>query len=232
MPTMQAKDLMTRDVITVTPDTPILGIARLLADRHISAVPVTDAERRVLGIVSEGDLLRQVGGFEDDKPGFFEALFSDPAKLAAQYAKSHGRVARDVMTSEVISVTEEAPAAEIAAKLDQNHIRRVLVLKDKRLAGVVTRADLLRAIVTQQLAQTPGETSDEGIYRAVLKAMKQQPWASTFYTTVTVKDGVVGFYGYCGSDEYRRALRVLAENVAGVKAVEDHLVIGPLYEYV
>jgi CBS domain-containing protein len=228
---MFAKDLMTRDVITVTPDTPILGIARLLADRHISAVPVTDADRRVVGIVSEGDLLHQVGGFEDEKPGFFEALFSDPGRMAAQYAKGHGRVARDVMTRDVISVTEDAPAAEIAKLLDKNHIRRVLVLKDGRLAGVVTRADLLRAIVTQQHAQAPGDTSDEAIYRNVVRAMKQQPWASTFYTTVTVKDGIVGFYGYCGSDEYRQGLRVLAENVPGVKGVEDHLVIGPLYDY-
>jgi CBS domain-containing protein len=228
---MKARDLMTPDVITVTPDTPIMGVARLLAERHISAVPVTDAERKVVGVVSEADLLRQVGGFGEDTPGFFEALFSDPAKMAAQYAKSHGRTARDVMTSELVSVTEDTEAAEIARQLDKNHIRRVLVLRDGRLAGIVTRADLLRAIVTHQSAASAGDQSDEGIYRAVMAEMKKQPWASTFYTTVVVKDGVVEFYGYCGSDEYRRALRVLAENVAGVKKVQDHLVIGPLYVY-
>jgi len=228
---MKARDLMTPDVITVTPDTPVMGVARLLAERHISAVPVTDAERKVIGVVSEADLLRQVGGFAEDTPGFFEALFSDPAKMAAQYARSHGRTARDVMTAELVSVTEDADAADIARQLDKNHIRRVLVLRDGRLAGIVTRADLLRAIVSHQAAAGAGDTSDEGIYRAVMKEMKKQPWASTFYTTVVVKDGTVEFYGYCGSDEYRRALRVLAENVAGVKKVEDHLVIGPLYVY-
>lgn len=227
---MRARDLMTPDVITVTPDTPVLGIARLLAERHISAVPVTDAERKPIGIVSEGDLLRQVSGFADDKPGFFEALFSDPAKMAAQYARAHGRTARDIMTTELVTVDEDAAAAEIARQLDKLNIRRVLVLREGRLIGVVTRADLLRAIVAQQTAPVT-DGSDEGIYRAVMKEMKKQPWASTFYTTVVVKDGVVEFYGYCGSDEYRRALRVLAEGVAGVKKVEDHLVIGPLYVY-
>jgi CBS domain-containing protein len=227
---MKARDLMTPDVITVAPDTPVLGIARLLAERHISAVPVTDRDRRVLGLVSEADLLRQVGGYEDEKPGFFTALFSDPASLAAKYAKAHGRTAADVMTPDPVSVTEDTTAAEIAKLLDKQHIRRVLVLRDKRLVGVVTRADLLRALVTPP-ATTAGDTSDDAIYRAVVKAMRQQPWASTFYTTITVRDGVVGFYGYCGSEEYKRGLRVLAENVPGVKKVEDHLVIGPLYVY-
>jgi CBS domain-containing protein len=227
---MKARDLMTPDVITVAPDTPILGVARLLAERHISAVPVTDADRKVLGVLSEADLLRQVGGFAEETPGFFTALFSDPAKLAAQYAKAHGRVARDVMTAEPISVTEDTSAGEIAKLLDTQHIRRVLVLRDGRLVGVVTRADLLRALVSPP-SSGAGDTSDDGLYRAVMNAMKQQPWASTFYTSVVVKDGVVGFYGYCGSDEYKRGLRVLAEGVAGVKKVEDHLVIGPLYVY-
>lgn len=227
---MKARDLMTPDVITVTPETPVLGIARLLSERHISAVPVTDAERKPVGLVSEGDLLRQVSGVADDKPGFFEALFSDPAKMAAQYARAHGRAAKDIMTSDLVTVSEDADAAEIARQLDKMHIRRVLVVRDGRLVGVVTRADLLRAIVAQQTGPVT-DGSDESIYRAVMAEMKKQPWASTFYTTVVVKDGVVEFYGYCGSDEYRRALRVLAEGVSGVKKVEDHLVIGPLYVY-
>jgi CBS domain-containing protein len=127
-------------------------------------------------------------------------------------------------------VTEDTPAGEIAELLDKEHVRRVFVTRDGRLVGVVSRADLLRALVSpSQVAAT--DTSDEGIYRAIMAEMKKQPWASTFYTTVVVKDGVVEFYGYCGTDEYRRALRVLAEGVAGVKRVEDHMVIGPLYVY-
>jgi CBS domain-containing protein len=227
---MKAVDLMTPDVITIAPDTPVLAIARLLAERHISAVPVTDRDRRVLGLVSEADLLRQVGDYEDDKPGFFTALFSDPATLAVKYAKAHGRTAADVMTPDPVAVTEDTTAAEIAKLLDRKHVRRVLVLRDKRLVGVVTRADLLRALVAPP-ATTADDTSDDALYRAVVKAMRNEPWASTFYTTITVRDGVVGFYGYCGSEEYKRALRILAENVPGVKRVEDHLVIGPLYVY-
>jgi len=227
---MKARDLMTADVATVPPNTPVLAVARLLADRHISAVPVVDAERRVLGVVSEADLLRQVSGRNEPQVGFFASLFSDPVKLAAEYAKSHGRTAIDIMTDTVVSVTEETSAAEIATLLDKEHIRRVIVAKDGKLQGIVSRADLLRALVTP-VASGSGPTSDEEIYRNVTAAMKKQAWASTFYTTLVVEDGVVSFYGYCGSEEYRRALKVLAEGVPGVKRVDDHLVIGPLYIY-
>jgi CBS domain-containing protein len=227
---MKARDLMTPDVVTVAPNTPVMGVARLLAERHISGVPVTDADRKILGVVTEGDLIKQVSGRSDDSPGFFKSLFADPARMAQQYVKSHGRTAADVMTPNPLSVTEETSAGEIAELLDKQHIRRVFVTRDGRLVGVVSRADLLRALVSPPQAAA-GDTSDEGIYRAIMAEMKKQPWASTFYTTVVVKDGVVEFYGYCGTDEYRRALRVLAEGVAGVKRVEDHMVIGPLYVY-
>lgn len=227
---MKARDLMTPDVVTVAPNTPVMGVARLLAERHISGVPVTDSDRKILGVVSEGDLIKQVSGRHDESPGFFKSLFADPARMAEQYVKSHGRTAADIMTPNPLSVTEETPAGEIAEMLDKQHIRRVFVTRDGRLVGVVSRADLLRALVSPPQAGA-GDTSDEGIYRAIMAEMKKQPWASTFYTTVVVKDGVVEFYGYCGTDEYRRALRVLAEGVAGVKRVEDHMVIGPLYVY-
>jgi CBS domain-containing protein len=227
---MKARDLMTPDVVTVAPNTPVMGVARLLAERHISGVPVTDADRKILGVVTEGDLIKQVSGRSDESPGFFKSLFADPAKMAEQYVKSHGRTAADIMTPDPLCVTEDTPAGEIAELLDKEHVRRVFVTRDGRLVGVVSRADLLRALVSpSQVAAT--DTSDEGIYRAIMAEMKKQPWASTFYTTVVVKDGVVEFYGYCGTDEYRRALRVLAEGVAGVKRVEDHMVIGPLYVY-
>jgi CBS domain-containing protein len=227
---MKARDLMTPDVVTVAPNTPVMGVARLLAERHISGVAVTDADRKILGVVSEGDLIKQVSGRHDETPGFFKSLFADPTKMAQHYVKTHGRTAADIMTPDPITVTEDTPAGEIAELLDKQHIRRVLVTRDGRLVGIVTRADLLRALVSVPQAGG-GDISDEGVYRAIMAEMKKQPWASTFYTTVVVKEGVVEFYGYCGTDDYRRALRVLAEGIPGVKRVEDHMVIGPLYVY-
>jgi CBS domain-containing protein len=151
--------------------------------------------------------------------------------MAEQYVKSHGRTAQDIMSTHMVTVNEDTPVGDIAEMLEKSNIRRVVVTRDGRLVGIVSRADLLRALVSPPTAAAPSDTSDEGIYRAVISEMKKQPWASTFYTTVVVKGGNVEFYGYCGSDDYRRALRVLAESVPGVKGVEDHLVVGPLYVY-
>lgn len=230
MTQLTARDLMTPDVVSVPPETPVLAVARLLSERGISAVPVLGASGEVLGVVTEADLIRRLAGEEDAKPGWFASLFVDPAAEAERFAKTHGVRAKDIMTETVLTVGEGDTAAHIAHLMEERNIRRVFVVTDGRLRGIVSRADLLRALVSPPTT-APSDTSDEGIYRTVLNEMKKQPWASTFYTTVVVKDGVVEFYGYCGSDDYRRALRVLAEGVAGVKGVEDHLVVGPLYVY-
>jgi len=227
---MKARDLMTVDVIAVNPDTPVGEIAKLLVTNRISAVPVIDKERRVLGIVTEGDLMRRVEGHTERKSGWLASLFSDPERMAKDYAKSHGRKAGDVMTPHVVSVHEDDGAAEIADLLERHGIKRVTVVREGKLVGIVSRADLLRAL-TQAAPATAAQLSDNEIYEKVMGELKKQPWASTFYTTVVVRDGVVEYYGYCGSDEYRQAMRVLAESVPGVKGVKDHLVIGPLYIY-
>lgn len=227
---MKARDLMTADVITVSPDASVAEVARLLTSNRISAVPVIDKDRRVLGIVTEGDLMRRVEGQTEKRVGWLASLFTDPERMAKDYAKSHGRKAGDVMTPHVVSVQEDDDAGDIADLIDRHSIKRVTVVRDGKLVGIVSRADLLRAL-TQATPPTPAQASDNEIYEKVMAELKKQPWASTFYTTVVVRDGIVEYYGYCGSEEYRAAMRVLAEAVPGVKGVKDHLVIGPLYIY-
>lgn len=229
MNNLTARDLMTADVITVPPETPVVAMARLLSERHISAVPVMDAAGKVLGIVTEADLIRRLAGTEDRPRGWLAALFADPAEQADRYARTHGAVARDVMTEEVVAVEETDTAAHIAHLMEEKHIRRVLVVTGGRLRGLVSRADLLRALVAPPKVE--GELSDDRIRAAVLAAMRHEPWADTFYTLVEVKDGVVEFHGFMRSEATKRGLRVLAENVPGVKGVVDKTEPMPAYLY-
>ncbi|HYF06332.1 MAG TPA: CBS domain-containing protein [Acetobacteraceae bacterium] len=229
MTSLTARDLMTPDVVTVPPETPVMAVARMLADRGISAVPVTDAQGHLLGIVTEGDLIRRLAGEADRPASWFTNFFADPARQAERYARTHGATARDVMTEQVVTATPDTPASRIAALMEERGIRRVVIAEEGRLKGIVSRADLLRA-----LAAPPHEeaaASGERIRRAVLAAMRKEPWADTFHTMVEVKDGVVEFHGFYRSEAVRRGLRVLAENVPGVRGVKDNTQPMPMYLY-
>ncbi len=224
-----ARDLMTPDVVTVPPETPVIAMARLLADRGISAVPVVNAEGKVLGVVTEADLIRRLAGEEDRPTSWFGSLFTDPASQAERYARTHGVTATDLMTEAVVSVAPDTPAAQIAHLMEERNIRRVVVLDGGKLKGIVSRADLLRALVAPPHEEA--EVSDERLRRAVMAAMKKEPWTDTFYTMVEVKDGTVTFHGFRRSDAVQKALRVLAENIPGVKAVVDDTQPMPVFIY-
>jgi CBS domain-containing protein len=224
-----ARDLMTPDVVTVPPETPVMAMARLLADRGISAVPVVDKDSKVLGIVTEADLIRRLAGEEDKPASWFAGLFADPASQAERFARTHGVTAADLMTETVVSVTPDTTAAHIAQMMEKQHIRRVVVTDGERLRGIVSRADLLRALVAPP--HQDADLSDERVRRAVMAAMKKEPWTDTFYTMVEVKDGTVTFHGFRRSDTVQKALRVLAENIPGVKAVVDDTQPMPVFIY-
>lgn len=227
MTSLRARDLMTPDVVTVPPETPVMAIARLLADRGISAAPVVDGQGQVVGVVTEADLIRRLAGEEDKPAGWFAGLFANQERDAERYARTHGMVARDVMTAEVVAVDPDTLASAVAHLMEDRGIRRVLVTQEGRLKGIVSRADLLRALLTP--AHEEGELSDDRIRRAVLAAMKKEPWTDTFYTMVEVRDGVVEFHGFSRSAAVQRGLRVLAENVPGVKSVVDSTQPMPAY---
>ncbi|MCQ4161426.1 CBS domain-containing protein [Roseomonas sp. GC11] len=227
MSPLTAKDLMTPDVVTVPPETPVLAIAQLLADRGISAVPVLSGDGAVLGIVTEADLIRRLAGQGDHQMGLLRQLFADLDRMAERYASTHGATAADVMTVDVITVTPSTPVSAIAELMEEKHIRRVLVVDQGRLRGVVSRADLLRALVAPQ--PEGGDYSDDRLRRAVLAAIKREPWAETFFTLVDVKDGIVELHGFSRSPAVQRGLKVLAEQIPGVKGVVDKTQPLPTY---
>ncbi len=231
---MQARDLMSRNLVVVPPETPVAAIAELLAQRHISAVPVVDGQGRPCGIVTEGDLIRRLAEQPHGTIDWFLNLFRDPGPLASRFAKAHGAIARDVMSKDLVSVGEEATAEEIAALMEKHGIRRVPVIRDGKFVGLVSRADLLRAVLRQPAATgksaSPGGSGgdDAEILRQVTAAMREQPWADTFWVYPDVSGGVVSFHGFARSDAVREALRVLAQAVPGVAGVQDRMEPMPL----
>ncbi|WP_240048357.1 CBS domain-containing protein [Crenalkalicoccus roseus] len=226
---MRARELMSRDLVVVPPETPVPAVAELLAARGISAVPVVDEGGRPLGIVTEGDLIRRLAEAPRGPLGWFLDLFRDPTPMIRRYAKAHGATARDVMTKELVCVEEDTPAERIAALMERHNIRRVPVLREGRLAGMVSRADLLRALLRREAAPSaPAPAEDREILRAVIAAMREQPWTDTFWVYPDVSDGVVTLYGYARSDDMREGLRLLAQRVPGVKRVEDRMQRMPL----
>lgn len=227
---LRARDLMTTEVVTVPPSTPATSLARLLADRGISAAPVTDAEGRLLGVVTEADLLRRLAGAEDKPAGWLRRLFRDRDQQAAQYARTHGVEARDVMTEDVVSVGPDETAEHCARVMEERRVKRLPVVGEGgRLVGVVSRADLLRAVLEPPARiGTEAQAHDDRIRAALRKEMRAQPWAGSLYTFADVKDGVVTLHGFVRSDELRRGLRVLAARVAGVERVEDRMEDAPL----
>jgi CBS domain-containing protein len=210
---------MSSEVVTVRPETLVTAVARLLADRGISAVPVLEPDGRPVGIITEADLVRRLAAAGERPRGWFSRLFSSAPEDAARYARIYGAKARDVMTVNLVSVDEEATVEAIARLMEERRVKRVLVLRDGKLSGVVSRADLLEAVFAPPETVTIG-VQDTRIRRAVQAALCEETWAKPYFLWPTVEEGVVTIHGFCGSPDVRRALRVLAEAIPGVRGVE------------
>jgi CBS domain-containing protein len=220
---MNARDIMTSKVITVTSGTLVSEIARLLFERRISALPVLDGERLV-GIVSEADLLHRYEIGTDCALGgdpWWMRLFSAD-RSPAEYVKSHARYARDIMTHDVATVAPDTPLAAIATLLEKRRIKRVPVLDEGHLVGIVSRSDLVHALVSAARAGAPaGPITDDAIRALVLAELLRQGWWRKELSGVTVEQGVVTFAGLIESESERLAARVAAETVPGVHGVVD-----------
>jgi CBS domain-containing protein len=219
---MLVRDLMKTGVCSVSPDVPVGAIVEILADRGIGAVPVLEASGALLGIVTEADLLRRLA-FADEAPsGWLRSWFEDYDRAADRYARAHGVTARDVMTRRVWTVEEDSSAEHVARLLEEHRIQRLPVLRDGRLVGMISRADLLRALLPAAPSEAPADTSDEAIRSAISARMQQQVWAKAPMMSFNVRDGIVELGGYHRSDAIRRALYALIASVPGVKRVVDN----------
>ena len=226
---MNVADVMTRHVISVPPDATVEAAARLMLERGISGLMVVDARGELAGIVTEGDLLRRDEiGTVRHRPWWLRMLVS-PGRQASDFTRAHGRRVRDVMTQDVVTVAADAPLEEVVETMERHRVKRVPVTENSRVIGVVSRADLLRALVVAERRDRPIATDDRSIRAAILDALDKQSWTPLTTLNVTVADRVVDLWGTITNEEERRAICVLAENTPGVEQVNDHMVFVEPY---
>lgn len=222
MESFQASDVMSRNVIKVTPDTPLADLARLLIDDGANAAVVM-ADDRVVGVVSEGDLLRRPETGTEGKPAWWLGLLGDPIVLARRFIKTHGRLVRDAMSSPAVTVADDAPLSAVADLLERRKIKQVPVTSHGHVVGMVSRRDIVRMLATR-FAAAARECDDATIRTVLQERLAAATWTHAAHLNASVHDGVVELDGWVKSPDERRALQLVAETIPGVHGVRDHLV--------
>jgi CBS domain-containing protein len=224
---VKARDVMTLAVFTVKPTTSVKDLARLFMERRISAVPVVDDQRKIVGIVSEGDLVHRSEISTQRRHPWWLVLMAGDEGLAAEYIKAHAKKVGDIMTRKVITAGPDTPLQEIAAMLEKYRIKRLPIVRDGQLVGIVSRANLVQAIATSG-SKLDIPLSDTTIREKLLTDLNRQSWAHAALLNATVSGGVVDLWGFVESDIERKAIRVAAEATPGVRAVNDHMTARPV----
>jgi CBS domain-containing protein len=225
---MKAIDLMTPRVITIGSDETIADAARKMLANNISGMPVVDAAGKVVGIISEGDLLRRVELGTERHRSWWLGLVSGGTLPAEDFIKSHARKVADVMTSHVTTVDENASPEEVVRVMETRRIKRVPVVRQGALVGIISRANLLRALASVSPEAPATAPDDRALKERVTAAVKELSWDSRSHDAIIVRNGVVQLWGFVSSGSQRDALRVAAEGVPGVKAVENNIqVVDP-----
>jgi CBS domain-containing protein len=219
---MRVSDVMTRNVVSIRSDDTILKAARLMLQNRISGLPVVDAEGELVGMVTEGDFLRRTEiGTNRRRPKWLEFVLG-PGRLADEFTRTSGRKVEEVMTQDPVTVSENVSLAPVVELMEQKRIKRLPVVRDGKIVGIISRANLMRAIVTSAEDSKAPAGGDAAIRDQILAAFVAQPWAPRI--DVTVRDGVVDLWGTITDDRERKACVVVAENIGGVKKVRDHIV--------
>jgi CBS domain-containing protein len=219
---MKASDVMTGTVVTVSRNAPVRDAARLMILNRVSGLPVVDEAGRLIGIVTEGDFLRRAEtGTERRRPHWL-AFLTDPGTLAEEYVRSRARRVEDVMTPDPVTVTSETPLDRVVQTMEAQHIKRIPVVDDGRLVGIVSRADLLHALLCASGELAPVAETDAGLRTRILAELDGKPW-SPRRTNVVVSQGEVSLSGVISDERFRAAIKVAVENVPGVTGLRDHL---------
>ena len=220
---MKASDIMTPDVISADPDATVLQAARYMLQHHISGLPVIDKTGKLVGVLSEGDFLRRRETHTDHKRSRWLEFLMGPGKMAAEYTHTHGSKVAEVMTRDVYTVSDDASIEDIVRLMERRRIKRVPVMHGNKVVGIVTRSNLMHAMVSLSRSESKVASNDAVIRQKLLAEMKKEKWALSSMINVVVRNGVVELWGAIVDERQRDALKVAAENTPGVKEVKDHL---------
>lgn len=221
---MIVADVMTRNVISVAPDDTVESAVKVMLERGISGLLVVDKTAKLAGVVTEGDLLRRDEiGTEVDRPWWLRLLVS-PSRQAADFVRAHGRHVKDIMTVDVVTVADDAGLEEVVATMEKNRVKRLPVTKEGHVVGIVSRSDLLRALIGRAREAAPTAGDDRSIRTAIMDSLSEKPWAPRTTLNVSVNDGIADIWGSISNENERAAIRVAVENTQGVTKVHDHLV--------
>ncbi len=219
---MRAHQIMTRKVISVKPDTTVADAANIMLQQHISGLPVVSETGKLVGIISEGDFIRRAEIGTQRKRGRWLKILVGPGRAATDFVHEQGRRVSEIMSPELLTLTEDATLEEIVKEMEKNHVKRLPVLRRDQLVGIVTRANLLQAVADLARDVPDPTVDDDHIRNRVFAAIEKHDWRP-IALTVTVRDGIVHLGGVIFDERTRQATIVAAENVSGVTKVHDHL---------
>jgi CBS domain-containing protein len=219
---MRAHQIMTRPVVSITPETTIVDAANTMLQKHVSGLPVVDAAGKLVGIVSEGDFIRRSEIGTGRKRGRWLKFILGPGKAATDFVHEHGRKVAEVMTRTPLTITEDTELEEIVELMEKNHVKRLPVMRGDQVVGIVSRANLLQAVASLAREIPDPTADDDHIRNRVIDALEKYDWCP-FGLSVIVRDGIVHLSGVITEQRSRQAAIVAAENVTGVKKVHDHL---------
>ncbi|HEY9038334.1 MAG TPA: CBS domain-containing protein [Roseovarius sp.] len=229
---MQAQDIMTKNVISAAADTTVEEVTALMMKNHISAVPILDNDGAIIGLVSEGDLMRRVEGSGKTNKSWWLSLFSGSNDTVTDFIAMRGRRAKDVMTRDIKVVAPDTAVADIARLLEEKRIKRVPVVEDGRMVGIVSRANLMQALATAPIVTLKTSTSDREKREIVLAALAQVPGLTPVQLNVVVEGGRVDVWGLVGSDAEEDAARVALDNIDGLGEVSINFDRIPSYAWI
>lgn len=218
---MRAHQIMTKNVISINEDTPIVDAARLMLRHQISGLPVV-RDGKLTGILSESDFIRRAEIGTQRKRARWLQFLVGPGKAATEFVEEHGRKAGEVMTRDPYTVAEDDSLSDAVDLMESKNIKRLPVVRDQKLVGIITRSNLLKAVAALAREIPDPTADDDHIRRRIMDTIDKSDW-SPVGLSVTVRDGIVHLYGIITDDRVRKASIVAAENVSGVKVVHDHL---------
>jgi CBS domain-containing protein len=219
---MRAHQIMSRNVITVRPQTSVVDAAKTMLEKHISGLPVVDHAGRLVGMVSEGDFIRRSEIGTGRRRGLWFTLLFGTGRMATDFVQEHGKTVADIMTPEPLTISEDTPLEEVVRLMERNHIKRLPVLRDDTIVGIVTRSNLLQAVASLARDIPDPTADDDRIRDRIAKTIENKDWGP-INLEVIVRDGIVHLSGMIIDERSRQACVVAAESVAGVRAVRDHL---------